>query len=112
MSYYPMLTKEMGKLDFQKTAAQLCNQVRAFDPWPCAYMMVEGAPMKVWKAAALEEESGQLPGTVLCADGKAGLKIATGKGTLHILELQAQGGKRMKAQDYLRGHGIKQTIIE
>lgn len=112
MSYYPMLKKEMGKLDFSKSAQELVNQVRAFDPWPCAYMMVEGAPMKVWKAAAFSEEHQAAPGTVLCADGKAGLKIAAGQGVLQVIELQAQGGKRMKAQDYLRGHGINQTIIE
>lgn len=112
MSYYPMLTKDMGRLDFHKTARELNDQVRAFDPWPCAYMLVDGAPMKVWKAKALDEAHDAAPGTVLCADGKMGLKIAAAQGVLQVLELQAQGGKRMKAQDYLRGHGITQTIIE
>ena len=110
MSYYPMLKKEMGCLDFGKTACQLVNQVRAFDPWPCSYMMVEGAPMKVWKAEAVQMTG--TPGQVLKADAKEGLVIAAGEGALKVIELQAQGGKRMRAQDYLRGHAITQTTIE
>ena len=110
MSYYPMLKKEMGLLDFKKTAQQLVNQVRAFDPWPCAYLMVDGAPMKVWKAA-VEERTGT-PGQILCANAKEGLVIAAGEKALKVVELQAQGGKRMRAQDYLRGHALEQTNID
>lgn len=109
MSYYPMLKKEMGLLDFKKTAQQLVNQVRAFDPWPCAYLMVDGAPMKVWKAA-VEDRTGT-PGQILCANAKEGLVIAAGEKALKVVELQAQGGKRMHAQDYLRGHALEQTNI-
>ena len=110
MSYYPMLKKEMGLLDFKKTAQQLVNQVRAFDPWPCAYLMVDGAPIKVWKAA-VEERTGT-PGQILCANAKEGLVIAAGEKALKVVELQAQGGKRMRAQDYLRGHALEQTNID
>ena len=110
MSYYPMLKKEMGLLDFKKTAQQLVNQVRAFDPWPCAYLMVDGAPMKVWKAA-VEDQTGT-PGQILCANAKEGLVIAAGEKALKVVELQAQGGKRMRAQDYLRGHALEQTNID
>ena len=110
MSYYPMLKKEMGLLDFKKTAQQLVNQVRAFDPWPCAYLMVDSAPMKVWKAA-VEDRTGT-PGQILCANAKEGLVIAAGEKALKVVELQAQGGKRMRAQDYLRGHALEQTNID
>ena len=110
MSYYPMLKKEMGLLDFKKTAQQLVNQVRAFDPWPCAYLMVDGALMKVWKAA-VEDRTGT-PGQILCANAKEGLVIAAGEKALKVVELQAQGGKRMRAQDYLRGHALEQTNID
>ena len=110
MSYYPMLKKEMGLLDFKKIAQQLVNQVRAFDPWPCAYLMVDGAPMKVWKAA-VEDRTGT-PGQILCANAKEGLVIAAGEKALKVVELQAQGGKRMRAQDYLRGHALEQTNID
>lgn len=110
MSYYPMLKKEMGLLDFNKTAQQLVDQVRAFDPWPCAYLMVDGAPMKVWKAA-VEDRTG-MPGQILCANAKEGLVIAAGEKALKVVELQAQGGKRMRAQDYLRGHALEQTNID
>ena len=105
-----MLKKEIGLLDFKKTAQQLVNQVRAFDPWPCAYQMVDGAPMKVWKAA-VEDRTGTR-GQILCANAKEGLVIAAGEKALKVVELQAQGGKRMRAQDYLRGHALEQTNID
>ena len=110
MSYYPMLKKEMGLMDFTKPAEQLRNQVRAFDPWPCAYLMVEGAPMKIWKAD-VADQTGE-PGAILCANAKEGFIIACGDKALRIRELQAQGGKRMRAEDYLRGHAIGQNHID
>ena len=62
--------------------------------------------------AGLEEGRGK-PGQVLAADPKSGLVIACGEGAVRILELQAPGGKKMSAEDYLRGHGIPVgTILE
>ena len=106
MSYYPKLTKEMSALKVDRTAEEIRCQVRALDPWPGTVLMAGEEPLKIWRVSCTGEDTDLRPGTVLCADPKNGFRIATGKGVLEITELQARGGKRMKAADYLRGHRI------
>lgn len=104
-TYAPMLDKSLSPLDFTKTAQQLHDQVRGLVPWPCASMVLAGKPVKVHRTAVGEETSAPA-GSVVTAD-KSGLAIACGDGrTLRILELQGEGGKRMAAADYLRGHPV------
>ena len=64
-----------------------------------------GAPLKIWRAAALAEGGREAPGTVVRA-GDEGLVVATGAGRLLILEVQPPSGRRMTAAEYLRGHPI------
>ena len=96
--------KEMGEMDFTETTAQCVNRVRAMSPWPCGYVTTENGALKIWKARAAQG-SGQ-PGTVLCADRKKGLIVATGDGAVELCEIQAPGAKRMEAKAYLLGHVI------
>lgn len=105
-TYAPMLSRELSPMDFSRTAQQLHNQVRGLTPWPAATAECSNLYYKVWKTVVLDETTSSAPGTVVEA-GKRGLVIACGGGTLlSIEELQANGGKRMKAADYLRGHPI------
>lgn len=102
----PMLSRALSPMDWTRTARQLHDQVRGLIPWPAAVTELNGTRCKIFSTAVLEETTGKAPGTVLMAD-KKGLKLACGGGTvLQINELQADGGKRMKAADYLRGHPI------
>lgn len=103
--YASMLSREMSPMDFTRPAQELQNQVRGLIPWPCATTDVAGTRWKVYRAK-LGGETAKAPGTILSA-GKAGIEIACGDGrSLVITELQADGGKRMQAADYLRGHPI------
>ncbi len=103
--YAAMLSREMSPLDFSRPAHTLADQVRGLLPWPCATTEAAGVRWKVYRAH-VGEETGKAPGTILSA-GKAGIAIACGDGrSLVIDELQADGGKRMAAADYLRGHPI------
>ena len=104
MSYDPMLTKELGRPDWNRDAAEIRGQINGLNPWPCVSVPWEDGRLKLLRAVCADG-SGE-PGTVLRADPKGGLVIACGKGVVRILELQAPGGKQMKAEDYLRGHGI------
>ena len=104
MTYDPKITKEMGEMDFTETTAQCVNRVRAMSPWPCGYVTTETGALKIWKARAAQG-SGQ-PGTVLRADRKKGLIVATGDGAVELCEIQAPGAKRMEAKAYLLGHAI------
>ena len=105
-TYAPMLTKDMGVIDWTKPAGHIHNQVRGLIPWPCASTELGGATVKVFRTEVLGE-TGKAPGTVAAA-GKAGIDVACGDGhLLRILELQPQGGRRMAAADYLRGHPLQ-----
>ena len=101
----PMLGKELSPLDFSRSAQALHDQVRGLLPWPAATARVGGVRCKIFATAAERGSGG--PGTVLEA-GKNGILIACGGDTaLRILELQPDGGKRMRAADYLRGHPVE-----
>ena len=102
----PMLSRELSPMDFTRPAGQLHDQVRGLQPWPAAVTELGGKRCKVFSTAVLEGRAGAAPGTVLAA-GKEGIDLACGGDTaLRITELQPDGGKRMKAADFLRGHPI------
>ena len=102
-SYYPLLKKEMGQMDFAKPAAALVNFVRGMTPWPGAY----AGPYKVLAARAEAYEGPEAPGVIVTADAKRGLLVRAGEGALNIVRMQAAGGKPMNACDYLRGHAME-----
>ena len=105
-TYAPMLSKALSPIDWNKTSRQIHDQVRGLIPWPCASTVVGGKNVKVHKTA-FGAETTAAPGTVVSA-GKQGIEIACGDGrTLLITQLQAEGGKRMAAADYLRGHSVQ-----
>ncbi len=103
-SRHPMLTKELGRIDWSRSAKQIVDLIRGTDPWPGAHTAMDGGVLKVIWARALAQDTDAAPGTVLTGDAKHGLTIATGQGVLAVEQLQAPGGKRMPAADYLRGH--------
>ena len=103
-----MLSKEMSPIDWKHTAHQISCQVRGLIPWPCATTDgISGESMKIYDVLELGESTAAAPGTIVAA-GKNGIDIACGDGKLlRILELQAQGSKRMAAAAYLLGHPIQ-----
>lgn len=104
VSYAPMLDKTMCPIDWSKTAQQVHDHVRGLHPWPVATMELNGKLFKV-HATVIAEGSGA-PGQVLGLT-KTGLKIACGEGAVEVRSLQAEGGKRMAAPDYFRGHPLE-----
>lgn len=103
VSYAPMLDKSMCPIDWEKTAQQVHNHVRGLHPWPVATMQLQGKLFKVHETRICEG-SGK-PGEILGLT-KTGLRIACGEGAVEIRSLQAEGGKRMAAPDYFRGHPL------
>ena len=99
----PMLDKSMCPVDWTKTAQQVHNQVRGLHPWPVATMELKGQKFKV-HSTAIVEGKGE-PGEILGLT-KTGLVIACGEGAVEVRSLQAEGGKRMNAPDYFRGHPL------
>lgn len=103
-TYAPMLDKTMCPIDWTKTAQQIHNHVRGLHPWPVATAELAGTKFKI-HATAVVEGSGT-PGTILGLT-KTGLQVACGEGAIEIRSLQAEGGKRMAAPDYFRGHPLE-----
>ncbi len=104
VTFAPMLDKNMCPIDWNKTAQQVHDQVRGLHPWPVATMDLKGQKFKV-HATRIVEGSGK-PGEILGLT-KTGLKIACGEGAVEVIQLQAEGGKRMAAPDYFRGHPLE-----
>ena len=103
VSYAPMLDKSMCPIDWNRTAQQVHDHVRGLHPWPVATMELNGQHFKV-HATRIVPGSGK-PGQILGLT-KTGLVIACGEGAVEIQSLQAEGGKRMAAPDYFRGHPL------
>jgi len=99
VSYAEKLSKEEARLDWSLSAAQLERCIRAFNPWPMSYFVVDDQPVKVWQASVLPHQNKQ-PGEIIQAD-KHGIQVATADGVLNILSLQPAGKKAMPAQDLL-----------
>ena len=108
MTYDPMLTKEMGELDFRESAEAVKGRINGLNPWPCASVTLGEEKLKLLRAETAQG-SGP-PGQVLAAGPKEGLILACGTGAVRILELQAPGGKKMRAEDYLRGHSLPEML--
>ena len=106
VTFAPMLDKTMCDIDFTATAHQVHNKVRGLNPWPVATMELQGKRFKVYATAVVENPTGAPAGTVLGLT-KSGLQIACGEGAVEIRVLQAEGGKRMAAPDYFRGHPLE-----
>jgi len=100
VTYAEKLSKEEALLDWSLSAAQLERCIRAFNPWPMSFFMMEEQPVKVWRASVIDTAANAEPGTILSAD-KQGIQVATAQGVLNIEELQPAGKKAMKAQDLL-----------
>ncbi len=121
MTYASMLDKHMGRINWKRGADEIERLIRGLDPWPGAYSFWDKKMLKLWDADVLyendeafssisvESESAE-PGTVVIADQK-GFVIKTGRGFLKINELQPEGKKRMKAEDFLRGNRITEGAV-
>lgn len=103
-THAPIITKDMGYLKFDKTAEEICNLIKGFNPWPAAYFLLEGKRVKVF-ASQVAAKTDKAPATVIKADGELVIACAEGS-ALSLTEIQPEGSKRMTARDYLIGHKI------
>lgn len=102
-----MRQKEDGKLNWEKPAATLARQVRAFMPWPGSYALWRNKLLKIIVAHPYSVEiTPSVPGTVLVYEeaGHQVLAVATGSGLLRINQLQLEGKRAMTAEEFLRGY--------
>lgn len=102
----PTLKKEDGIIDWKKPENEIVNKIRAFFPWPVAYTLLNGKMLKILSADAGLADENDRPGTVIECVKDEGFLVASGSGSVFVKEVQYEGGKRMKAWDFLSGHRL------
>lgn len=100
VTYAEKLSKEEARVDWSLSAAQLERCIRAFNPWPMSYIVIDEQPVKIWQASVINTPTSATPGTILEAN-RQGIQVATGEGILNLLSLQPAGKKAMGVQDLL-----------
>jgi len=99
-TYASKLKREDGKIDWTNPADAIERKIRAFDPWPGAFMKYDGQNLKIFSATILALRG--TPGEIL--QSEKGLVIAAGEGALSLGQVQLEGKRRMTAAEFLRGH--------
>jgi methionyl-tRNA formyltransferase len=107
-TYAPKLDRETARLDWTLSAEELDRWIRGCDPWPAAWTMLDGAPVQLYSPRPVEEGARPAgsPGTVVQADPRQGLRVATGRGVLEIGEVKPAGSARMEATAWIAGRGV------
>lgn len=105
-SYAPMLTKKLCPIDWNKSAREIHNQVRGLNSWPVAVANVNGKKVKIY-STRVSEKNGNV-GSVISTNP---LTVACGSGSVEIYELQPEGKKRMKSDDFIRGYRIDENTV-
>ncbi|MGP3592870.1 methionyl-tRNA formyltransferase [Vagococcus sp. WN89Y] len=100
VTYAEKLSKEEARIDWSLSAAQLERCIRAFNPWPMSWLLIDEQPVKVWQASVIPSATSAEPGTIVDAS-KTGIQVATADGILNLESLQPAGKKAMSAQDLL-----------
>ena len=102
VTYAPRLTKDDGRIDWQRDAASIERMIRAFSPWPSAFTTLAGRTMKMLTAEVVRDATPRgTPGTITIESGR--FLVATGAGVLAITTLQPEGRKAMAAAAFMAG---------
>ncbi len=105
-SYAPIIKKEMAKIDWKDSSADIYNLIRGYNPWPVAYTTLDEKRLKIFKATIEDIKSDKEAGTVVNFD-KNGLLVQTGDKVINIQEVQLPGGKRMSIDKFAAGYNIE-----
>ena len=109
--YAAMLTKEMGQINWGKSAAEIERLVRGLNPWPSAYTHLNGKTLKIWKASVKEGQAEEAQNGEIVNVTKKELLVKTGEGLLSLDEVQLEGKKRMPADAFLRGYAVEKGVL-
>lgn len=102
-SYAHKLDKKEAQINWQQSASEIERLIRAFNPWPVAFTLLNDKPLRLWQAQVLSENSELEAGTVIRCD-KNGIDVSCGEGVLRILNLQPSGSKAMDVASFMNGH--------
>ena len=107
-TYAVMITKEIARINWNAEPVSIVNLVRGLSPRPCAWTRLEGETIKIYGATVCDQHVDvAVPGQLLAADPDRGIQIAAAFGAVRIHELQRQNGKRLGAEEFLRGNSLR-----
>ena len=106
-THVSMIDKELGNIDWSKSAVEIERLIRGLNPWPSAFTRLNGKTFKIWKAKVMPENTDNKPGTVTKVI-KDSMEVQTGDGVLSLLEVQLEGKKRMEIDAFLRGCQVEE----
>jgi methionyl-tRNA formyltransferase len=111
-TYTPIITKDMGKINWGKKGAQIVRQVRAFVLWPTAYTFLNDVLLKIFDAEIGILHRDKLPGTIL-EKNREGILVATADGSILVKEVQLENKKKVRASDFANGYrGLLGTVLK
>ncbi len=110
-TYAKMLRKDMGRIDFTKSAEELERLIRGLNPWPSAFTRWQGKTLKLWNASVSYERFEACPCGTLVSVKNGMLWIMTGNGILQVRELQPEGKRRMTTEEFLRGYPLTPGLV-
>jgi methionyl-tRNA formyltransferase len=99
-TYAPKLEREHGRIDWAEPAEVIERKIRAFNPWPGAFMEFDKRKLKIFRATVVDRSGN--PSEILAGENE--FVVAAGKDALSLDEIQLEGKRRMSAADFLRGH--------
>lgn len=102
-TYAHKLDKKEAQINWQQSASKIERLIRAFNPWPVAFTLLNDKPIRIWQAQVLSENSELEVGTVIRCD-KKGIDVSCGEGVLRLLKLQPSGSKAMDVASFMNGH--------
>ena len=105
-SYAPIMTKELGKINWDRSAEAISNLVRGTDPWPSAYTLYDNSVLKLFAPVVLDKQSKEKPGTIVAVSSE-GIDIASADYIVRIKEIQISGKKRMPVGEFLKGNVLE-----
>ena len=109
-TYEPKMDKELGRIDWSKSAQEIDWLVRGTTPWPGAFTTLGEQTIKVFELDILDGPASGAPGEIVAADAKRGLVVSCGDHDVALAQIQMPGAKRMNAKDYLRGHTMETGV--
>ena len=109
-TFAPMIKPELEHINWNGKNTDIVNLIKGLNPQPVAYTMLNDEKLKIWFAETIDGDYNGEPGTIVDVR-KRDFVVMTAKGAVAVKEVQAQGGKRMSADAYMRGHAIEKGAI-